>query len=274
MNNAPSPPLTCGGGSAGSPPLPSSGRVVEGYLSGATVLCDSNGNGAADAGELTVTTDASGKLTFAAPGCAAGLTARGGIDIDTKLAFKGVLKAPAGATMVMPLTTLLVAGMTQDRVIAALGLPASTELLNANPTLDAALMKKSLAIEQLLIKTTEMHAGLGGVSTDAALQAIYSEVAASVALLLQGGGTLITGNAVDSAMVASLVKAATQRVAQAPAVASEVKGALAAVNADSMGIATAGGLKAQAKNILVAADASLVAAATASQSDSTITTFV
>ena len=41
-----------------------------------------------------------------------------------------------------------------------------------------------------------------------------------------------------------------------------------------MGIATAGGLKAQAKNILVAADASLVAAATASQSDSTITTFV
>lgn len=265
---------SCGGGSADSPPLPTSGRVVDGYLSGATVLCDSNGNGVADEGESKVTTDASGNFTFASPGCAAGMMAFGGTDIDTKLAFKGVFKAPAGATVITPLTTLMASGMSQDRVIAALGLAANTDIANANPALDTALMKKSLAAQQLLIKTAEMFAGLGGVNTDAAMQAIYAEVSASYAILLQGGGTLISGSDMDSILVAQLVKAASTRVAASAAVPAQVKTALAGVHPESMGIVSSGGMTAQAEHILKVADAGLIAAATASQSDATVTTFV
>lgn len=265
---------SCGGGTADSPPLPTSGRVVDGYLSGATVLCDSNGNGVADDGELKVTTDSGGSFTFASPGCAAGMTALGGTDIDTKLAFKGVFKAPAGAAVITPLTTLLVGGMSQARLIAALGLAANTDIAKANPALDTALMRKSLAAQQLLLKTAEMFAGLGGVSTDAALQAIYAEVAASCAVVLQGGGVLISGNDMDSILVAQLVKAAATRVAASTAVPASVKSALAAINAESLGIVVSGGLTAQAENILKASDAGLTAAATASQSDATISAFV
>ena len=265
---------SCGGGSADSPPLPTSGRVVDGYLSGATVLCDSNGNGVADEGEPKVTTDSGGNFTFASPGCAAGMTALGGTDIDTRLAFKGVFKAPAGATVITPLTTLLVGGMSQDRLIAALGLAANTDIANANPALDTALLRKSLAAAQLLIKTTEMLAGLGGVNTDAALQALYAEVSAAFAIVLQGGGTLISGNAVDSILVAQLVKAATTRVAASAAVSAQVKTALATVNAESLGFVGSGGLTAQAEHILKAAESALTAAATAGQADTTVTVFV
>ena len=161
--------------------------------------------------------------------------------------------------------------MSQERVIATLGLAANTLVPSANPALDPALMKKSLAVHQLLIKTTEMFAGLGGKNTDAVLQAIYGEVAASFAILLQGGGTLITDTTVDQVLVANLVKAAAQRVAAAPAVDSEVRNALAALNAESLGVVSAGGLKAQTEHILKAADSALTAAATASQTDPTIT---
>jgi hypothetical protein len=265
---------SCGGGSADSPPLPTSGRVVDGYLSGATVLCDSNGNGIADDGELKVTTDSGGNFTFASPGCAAGLTAFGGTDIDTKLAFKGVFKAPAGATVITPLTTLLASGMSQERVIAALGLAANTDIAHANPALDTALMKKSLAAQQLLIKTAEMFAGLGGVSTDAALQALHAEVSAAFAIVLQGGGTLISGNDMNPILVAQLVKAATTRVAASAAVPAQIKTALASVNAESLGIVVSGGLTAQAEHIVEAAESALTAAATASQGDTTATVFV
>lgn len=265
---------SCGGGSADSPPLPTSGRVVDGYLSGATVLCDSNGNGAADEGEATVTTDSGGNFSFASPGCAASMTAYGGTDIDTQLAFRGMFKAAAGATVITPLTTLLASGMSQERVTAALGLAANTDIVNANPALDTALMKQSLAAQQLLLKTAEMFAELGGVNTNAALQALYTEVVAAYAILLQGGGTLINGNDMDSILVAQLVKAATTRVAASAAVPTQVKAALVDVNAESLGIVASGGLTAQAEHILKATDAGLTAAATASQSDATITDFV
>ncbi|MBL8352974.1 MAG: hypothetical protein JNL87_21975 [Burkholderiaceae bacterium] len=265
---------SCGGGSAEAPPLQTSGRVVEGYLSGATVLCDGNGNGVADSGEVTVTTDSGGNFTFPAPGCASGMTATGGTDVDTGIAFKGVLKAPAGATVVTPLTTLMVGGMSQERVIAALGLPAGTDIPNANPVFDPELMKRSLAVEQLLIKTTEMFAGLGGDTADATMRAVYAEVAAAHAILLQGGGTLIAGTEMDSIVVAQLVKVAAQRVALSPSVGSAVKAALAELNAESLGIATSGGLTAQAEHILKAANGAITAAATASQKDTTITEFV
>ena len=119
--------VACGGGGSANAPTPvviaSSGWAVDGYLSGAAVLCDSNGNGVADTGEISVTTNSSGGYSFPA-GCNAALTARGGVSVDTGVPFTGVLKAPAGSSVITPLTTLLAEGLTQVQLKAALGLPA------------------------------------------------------------------------------------------------------------------------------------------------------
>ena len=276
--------VSCGGGGSSNPPapvvVPSSGYAVDGYLSGAAVLCDSNGNGAADSGELSVTTDATGAFSFAS-GCSAALVVRGGVNVDTGILFTGLLKAPAGSIVVTPLTTLLSSGLTQVQVKAALGLPGSTDLQAVDPALktagvlvNAELYKKSLAVQQLLQKTTELLAGLGGVSSDGTKQLVYGEVAAAFASVLQGGAVMASGTTLDLAVVASLVKAATLRVGGAPLVGTEIKTALSKINADSLAQVTAASLKSQGEALLKASDAQLTATTKTQQNDATITNFV
>ena len=276
--------VSCGGGGSSNPPapvvVPSSGYAVDGYLSGAAVLCDSNGNGAADSGELSVTTDATGAFSFAS-GCSAALVVRGGVNVDTGILFTGLLKAPAGSIVVTPLTTLLSSGLTQVQVKAALGLPGSTDLQAVDPALktagvlvNAELYKKSLAVQQLLQKTTELLAGLGGVSSDGTKQLVYGEVAAAFASVLQGGAVMASGTTLDLAVVASLVKAATLRVGGAPLVGTEIKTALSKINADSLAQVTAASLKSQGEALLKASDAQLTATTKTQQNDAAITNFV
>lgn len=87
---------SCGGG-GGSPPVTdtpvtsSSGVAVDGYLQFATVLCDVNGNGVADAGERGAGTDAAGRFGFS-PACDAPLVVTGGTNADTGLPFTGTLR--------------------------------------------------------------------------------------------------------------------------------------------------------------------------------------
>jgi hypothetical protein len=147
----------CGGGggsvTAVAPPLAdTSGVAVDGYLSGSTVVCDANANGRADAGEATTTTNATGGFIFT-PGCASPMVITGGINIDTGFAFVGQLKAPAGSTVVTPLTTLMVVGnMTAAQLAAALGLPAGTDVTRIDPAngQNPELFKKTLAVQQVL----------------------------------------------------------------------------------------------------------------------------
>ena len=276
--------VSCGGGGSSNPPapvvVPSSGYAVDGYLSGAAVLCDSNGNGAADSGELSVTTDATGAFSFAS-GCSAALVVRGGVNVDTGILFTGLLKAPAGSIVVTPLTTLLSSGLTQVQVKAALGLPGSIDLQAVDPALktagvlvNAELYKKSLAVQQLLQKTTELLAGLGGVSSDGTKQLVYGEVAAAFASVLQGGAVMASGTTLDLAVVAGLVKAATLRVGGAPLVGTEIKTALSKINADSLAQVTAASLKSQGEALLKASDAQLTATTKTQQNDAAITNFV
>lgn len=266
--------ISCGG-SAEAPPQPSFGTVAGGVVAGASVLCDSNGNGAVDAGEATTTSDGGGGFMFAAPGCEAPLVARGGLAVDTNQAFKGILRAPAGARVVTPMTTMLAGGMSSERVIASLGLPAGTDLLRGDPAANPAVLKTSLALVQLLDKTTEAFGALGGINADlAALQALHAETAAAFAVLLQGGGTLVSGSVLDAALASSLVKAAAQRAAASPAVAQAVKTALGALNADSLGQVVGAGLKQQAQHVLQADGAGMKAAAARAQADGSIAAFV
>ena len=276
----------CGGGGSnpapGTPGTPTSGVAVDGYLSFSKVVCDANGNGLVDDTEAFVYTQANGKFTFP-DGCSFNLIGTGGTSQDTQLPLVGILKAPAGAKVISPLTTLLAAGMTQAQLNTTLDLPANTDLLGTDPGLTAAngslvnseLMKKTLAVQQLLQKATEAFAGLVGASGSAAMQPIYNEVAAAFAAILKAGAKLnSTDTEVDLAVVKALVKAAADRVAAAPSVMPAVKTALAPVNATALAEVVAGGMKVQADAILQASDATLTAMTRKYQQDDTITGYI
>ncbi len=145
-------------------PLPSApiriqGVAIDGLVSGANVFVDLNGNGVADAGEPTTTTDAQGNYTIVSPVTNARLLATGGTNIDTGLpnTFTLVGRTVAGPNTanelnLTPLTTLAdtLAGLlangqpvtqTQidqaDRILKAhLGLSGGESLQAINPVSD------------------------------------------------------------------------------------------------------------------------------------------
>jgi hypothetical protein len=260
----------CGGGSATAPAtIPgSSGLAIDDYIKGATVLCDANGNSISDAGEATTKTDSIGFFKFT-PICASSLVVTGGTNIDTGLPFIGKLKAPAGSTVVTPLTTLLSEGMTNDQISAALGLPTGTNVSSLDPARkeDGKLVrpdvfKKTLALQQLLQKTAEALAALIPGSDASSL---YGDVAAAMASTMRTSPTLVVGGQFDQGATASLVQSAATRL-QARIGAS--------VNAATLGALMAPALKVQADQILGASDTNLTNITTAVQGDARVPNFV
>ena len=59
--------VACGGGGTTSAPTTLSGKVIDGYISGASVCLDTNGNKSCDAGEPQATTGADGSYSLVAP---------------------------------------------------------------------------------------------------------------------------------------------------------------------------------------------------------------
>jgi hypothetical protein len=261
----------CGGGDAGEPfaSKASIGFAVDGYLKDASVKCDVSG--------VVVKIDSTGFFRFP-DGCDSSVSLTGGTNVDTLLSFTGTLKAPAGSKMVTPLTTLQVGGMSQNRIIAALGLDTDTDLANDDPALTAAgalvnpeLFKKTLAVQQLLLQTTEALSGIAGDSTVATKQAIYNEVAAAFAIGLGTSGVLSpTATTVDLGVLKTLVTAATSRVAASSTVSPAVKAAVSAVNAESVAVVTSGAMQLQAEELLQMANTEVTAVTKALQSDTNI----
>ncbi|PIW28424.1 MAG: hypothetical protein COW30_07515, partial [Rhodospirillales bacterium CG15_BIG_FIL_POST_REV_8_21_14_020_66_15] len=115
------------------------GNAIDGYLEGATVFADANGNGVFDVGEATDVTGFDGDFTLT--GATGDLILTGGTDVSTGLFFEGALRAPAGSTVITPLTTIVAglidAGQTasgaESIVETALGIPAGVDLLNFDP---------------------------------------------------------------------------------------------------------------------------------------------
>ncbi|TQF32037.1 VCBS domain-containing protein [Bradyrhizobium sp. UNPA324] len=83
------------------------GQLLDGYIAGATVFADADNDGVLDADEAHTTTNADG--SFSLVGGTGTLVSIGGTDLSTGLAITGVLKAPAGSTVITPLTTLITA---------------------------------------------------------------------------------------------------------------------------------------------------------------------
>jgi autotransporter passenger strand-loop-strand repeat protein len=107
------------------------GELHDGYISGATVFADANGNGQLDAGEIWTTT--SGKGSFLLTGGSGPLIAFGGTDISTGLPFSAHFSAPAGSAIVSPLTTLLTLLGDPPKLLGSLGLPADIDLTTLDP---------------------------------------------------------------------------------------------------------------------------------------------
>lgn len=256
----------CGGGSSSTGGFsfnPTGGVAVDGYLQFSKVICDINDDGVGTTGEPVAFTTTDGLFTFA-QGCTHGLILTGGKSKDTQLLFTGQLRAPAGSKVISPATSLIAAGMTPAQVNAALNLPANTDLLTTDPAAVTAagllvnpeLLKKTLALQQLLQKVTETFAALAGVTGSAAVEPLYNEVVAAFATSLKAGpGNLVSGTAFDPAVINAFVKAAGERVLTAATVIPSIKSAItskggAAILADVISDA----LKVQADVYLKAGD--------------------
>ena len=192
---------------AALPSLPSldtgtviSGNAIEGYVAGATVFIDHNGNGVLDPGEISTTTDAAGLFTLTIPPGTPDalehgpLVLFGGIDIATNLPFEAVLLAPDGYTVVTPITTVIqaliaVEGMSRTAAEAAvrtaLGVPDGVDLASydpvqaalANDPNAAAVYAIGLQIQNLLIQGGALIDGAGGAD---AFEALLEQLAALI----------------------------------------------------------------------------------------------
>lgn len=204
--------VACGGGddSSSTPSTPTAsvtGKAVDFYLSGATVTFTGCNN-------QTTKTDANGNFAFPSGCTSSPLTVSGGTDIGTKLAFNGVLQAPAVAykagqtPVISPLTTLAVAlGISPSTLAAKLGVTTDPTLVD--PMTDAAALKAAVVVQQLVDQITKTLTGVvsnagGTISASAAAAAAAKAVASAInntSGTVNLGDTTLVSNAIQGAVV-------------------------------------------------------------------------
>ena len=140
--------------------------VEDGYLSGATVFIDTNGNRKLDSGESSTVTDATGHFKLAGSGV---LLAQGGFDTYTGLAFAGTFSAPSGSGVISPLTTLI-GTATEAQVKLAFGLRSSLSLttFDALRSLGAGNLADGAAVFSTNAKIYSLASVLGAIGAGTA----------------------------------------------------------------------------------------------------------
>ncbi|WP_127090987.1 DUF4114 domain-containing protein [Aquabacter cavernae] len=229
---------------------------IDGYIQGATVFADRNLNGVQDAGEVSATANASGGYTLVNP--VGRITLTGGIDTATGLAFTGILTAPAGSTVLTPLTTLIseIATPGDSNPIAAettlstaLGLASDIDLMRFDPVAETlagdADARTVLAANSMVLNTMTLLQA-AGAADPAGLMA--GRIAAGAGLDLTNADTLRNlaaeagiGAAASAAVVAL---AAASNALAAQAVSAQMDAAtflrtVFAINIDTQGTAAA-----------------------------------
>lgn len=206
------------------------GKVIDGYVRGATVFVDYNGNGVADTADeksTLTTTDKDGNFKLNAPKAGGTLVASGGVNIDTGNANTLVLKAPAkegqnsteAGNVLTPLTTLVTAVASQGlaagaapsgaqlaeaeaKVKASFGLPASVSLLTIDPvavanstTASAADKSAALQVFKAGVSVAVVAAAAQGLSTDNTVKAdLAAAVTAKLVSDIASGTTGLAGD--------------------------------------------------------------------------------
>lgn len=164
----------CGGSSSdggSAPRVEPTGKVIDFYLSGATVKFD-------DCGGATRLTNATGGFNFPENCFQSNVTVTGGTDIGTGLPFTGVLRALAipGASeiIVSPITTIISyteAGIANTAKFAQqLGLENQNFLL-IDPMTNSSVLKTTVVTQQLLNQIQSVLTTLGVTDPKAASMA-------------------------------------------------------------------------------------------------------
>jgi Ca2+-binding RTX toxin-like protein len=184
------------------------GTVADGYVEGATLFIDTNGNHQLDDGEASTVTGPGG--SFALNVNQAGtMVAIGGTNADTGLANGMTLMAPSDSGVINPLTTVVQAvvdasgGTTSAadataQVLASLGLDPNLDLLNTDllgQGSDPAALEaqKAAAMIANLVSTAEGAAGAGACTESAligALADLVTDTAPGATIDLTNAATL------------------------------------------------------------------------------------
>lgn len=174
------------------------GVAIDYYLKDALVFADKlPGNGVLDDDEPFTYTDANGKWEFTGDNANALLAlgtdyefvTKGGTDIATGKPFVGLMKAPAGAEVITPITSLKVelknAGVPEAEIASTVetitGLPAAKQ--DIDPVTDADAMK---AVQKVALVVNTLTKTTSGASTDTeTLQGTQKTVYASLAKVVK-----------------------------------------------------------------------------------------
>ena len=168
------------------PNIDVNGVAIDGYVAGATVWADINGNGVQDAGETTVTDNLG---NFSLPGVPSGVSVNvlaGGRDVLTGAIIQTDMTAnvsSSGELVVSPFTTLLAAGADETALKLALGIPADTDLSTYDPI--AALTGDDPAAaaiaEQILVAAQQVMTALqAGVAAGGSVDSVSQSLADAV----------------------------------------------------------------------------------------------
>jgi outer membrane protein assembly factor BamB/alpha-tubulin suppressor-like RCC1 family protein len=191
----------------------------DGYVANGTVFFDANRNSEQDEDEPYTTTDDQGHFHLEVPldpfdtdqngqldpaeGC---LVLKGGLDIATGLPLRTALTAPAGSTVVNPLTTLLrevldqIPGLSvsnaQERVRAGLGVSNRVDLMTYDPFAgagnnDPLAVPILRAAAQVQDTTVQIAALLEGASTNLSLEQSARLVTSALAARLATNASLV-----------------------------------------------------------------------------------
>ena len=206
----------CGGSSSSSSSssgsVTLSGTAVDGYLVGSEVCVDDNADGVVDAGETCTAsaTDATGDFSVTATATAP-VIIRGGSDATTGLVFEGELTAPAGSTMITPITTVMQGLMVADATVTEASALASvqtmfnlgaTDIRTTDPMVDADLLARSVIAHTVMDRISESIVAYTGGDKSAA----YALAAGRMAAMAAAGSALIDATgALDVTVSAAIV---------------------------------------------------------------------
>jgi len=180
------------------PPQALSGRVQDGYVAGASIFIDRNGDGVAGADEDTgLRTDSQGNFNGTGFGQGA-IIAVGGTNIDTGLRNTMTLMAPAGATVISPVTTLVQSivktqgvsvDQAQSKVATAFGLSSDVNLLTFDPLAQGATDAVAVSVQKVNVQVA-LTATLAGNTTQ-----VVNAIARAVDQAVTSGGQVNLGSA-------------------------------------------------------------------------------
>ncbi|MEG4503927.1 S8 family serine peptidase, partial [Microcoleus sp. F6_B4] len=198
----------------------STGVVIDGYISGATLFLDANKNGVKDTNEPSTTTDSGGKFNLNIPfetfdtnnngeidPSEGHLVAIGGTDTATGLPLETPVTAPPDASVVTLLTSLvadlidkgIAPEEAQSLVKAALSLPADVDLTSFDP-IEATnnnipggvqVLSAMVKVQNFITQTSALIDGASSAANNDIVKAVVSSITAQI----QSGTVLNLSNA-------------------------------------------------------------------------------